>query len=476
MMNIILTMSSFLFPIITFPYISRILLPVGMGKVSFAFSIINYFLLIAQLGIPTYGIRACARIKDDRYELNKTVQEIFTISVYMCIVSYILLAIALCCIPRFQEEQKLLMIISTSIFFTTLGVEWFFKAMEMYSYITWRSIICKFVALGAIFLLVHDEKDYLIYGGISIFSSSASGILNFLYFYRLVDLRRSLGFNLKKHIKPILIFFAMSCATTVYLNLDTTMLGFMKTDEDVGYYNAAVKVKNILVSMVTSLGTVLLPRITVYLKKNDNEKFKNLSIKAIHFVMFISIPMLIYFIIFAKASVLLLSGEEYQKSVLPMRFMMPTLLFIGLTNIMGIQMLVPLGKEDKVLISVILGAVVDLILNSVLIPRYSVLGAAIGTMVAELVVFIYQYFSDRNLFREIFASINPIKIIIATFCASVASSWVLVLEIEYWECVVISGVCFVGVYLISVYLLRESFVWDIFNIIMGKGKNKVFKN
>lgn len=470
-MNIILTMSSFIFPLITFPYVSRILLPVGTGKVSFSTSVVNYFLLIAQLGIPTYGIRACAKVRDDKEKLNKTVQEILLISIIMCIISYVLFFSSILFIPKFAEERKLLIVTSTMILFTTIGVEWVFKALEMYSYITWRSIIFKVIALVAMFILVKKQEDYVIYGAISIFASSASNVLNFIYLHKLVDLKVHFKLDIHKHMKPILVFFAMSCATTIYLNLDTIMLGFMKTDADVGYYNAAVKIKNMLVSIVTSLGTVLLPRVTYYLEKGEKEKFKNLAIKAIQFVMFISLPMLVYFIVFARQGVLLLSGNEYENAILPMQIMMPTLFFIGLTNIMGIQILVPQGREDKVLISVIAGAIVDLILNAILIPKYAAAGAAFGTMVAEVVVFIVQYFIDKELFRTLFHYTNPFKFILATGIGVFASVWFLKMDFNYFICLVLGAICFGGAYLVSLILLKESFLKEIQKIV--KGKNKV---
>lgn len=469
-MNIILTMSSFIFPLIAFPYVSRILLPVGTGKVSFATSVVNYFLLIAQLGIPTYGIRACAKVRDNKKELNKTVQEILLISIIMCIISYVLFFGAIMFVPKFAEERKLLIATSTMILFTTIGVEWFFKALEMYSYITWRSIIFKVIALVAMLLLVKKQDDYIIYGAISIFASSASNVLNFIYLHKLVDLKVRFKLDIPKHMKPILVFFAMSCATTIYLNLDTIMLGFMKTDADVGYYNAAVKIKNMLVSIVTSLGTVLLPRVTYYLEKGEKEKFENLAIKAIQFVMFISLPMLVYFIVFARQGVLLLSGNEYENAILPMQIMMPTLFFIGLTNIMGIQILVPKGREDKVLISVIAGAIVDLILNAILIPKYAAAGAAFGTMVAEVVVFIVQYLIDKELFRILFHCTNPFKFILATGIGVVASVWVLKMNFNYFVCLVLGAICFGGVYLVSLFLLKESFLEEIKKIVKGKKK------
>lgn len=467
-MNIILTMSSFIFPFITFPYVSRILLPVGTGKVSFAASVVNYFLLLAQLGIPTYGIRACARVRDDDEKLSKTVQEILLFSALMCIVAYVLFFVALFCVPRFQSERKLLIVTGASILFTTLGVEWLFKALEMYSYITWRSIIFKCIGLIAMFLLVHEQDDYIIYGGISIFASSASNVLNFIYLHKLVDLKKRFNLNLKPHIKPILVFFAMSCATTIYLNMDTTMLGFMKSDADVGYYNAAVKIKNMLVSIVTSLGAVLLPRVTVYLEKNETDKFEALSKKAIRFVLFASLPMLTYFIVFARQGVLLLSGEEYVNSIFPMQIMMPTLLFIGLTNIMGIQILVPMGHERKVLESTIFGAVIDLVLNFMLIPRYSVVGAAIGTVTAELAVFIYQYFSSRDLFSNLFKNINPWKYVLASLIATLGSAWILELKLGYFVSLLLSCMFFTVVYIICLFVFKETFVQEIIQMVWKK--------
>ena len=460
-MNIILTTSSFIFPLITFPYVSRILSPDGMGKVSFATSVVSYFLIIAQLGIPTYGIRACAKVRDNREALYKTVKEIFCISMIMCVSAYVLLGTTIVLVQKFQEEQKLLIVISSMILFTTLGVEWLYKALEMYSYITWRSIAFKLIALVAMFLFVHEKNDYVIYGAISILASSASGMMNFLNIRKFVDLKVHYSLNFRKHMKAILVFFAMSCATTVYLNLDTVMLGFMKTDADVGYYNAAVKIKNMLVSIVTSLGAVLLPRVTYYLENGERDKFKNLSTKAIQFVYFLSIPLLVFFVIFAKQSVLFLAGESYHNAILPLKCMMPTLLFIGLTNIMGIQILVPLGREDKVLFSVVAGAVVDLILNTLLIPRYAATGAAIGTMVAEAVVFIIQYASDRRLFGEIFHLIRPWKIVIATMIGVLCSVWIIEMSFSNLICLILASICFGGGYVMGLLMIKEPFLKDI---------------
>ena len=218
-MNVILTMSSMIFPLITFPYAARVVGAEGIGKVTFATSVITYFSMFAQLGIPTYGIRACAKVRDDRKLLSKTVQEILIINAITCIVSYIALAISLVAIPKFAADKMLFLVIGSTILLNALGTEWLFKALEQYSYITIRSIIFKFIALVAMFMLVQSESDYVIYGATTILAASASNVLNFLYLPKLVDLKPTGNYNLRQHMKMIFVFFALSVATTIYTNL-----------------------------------------------------------------------------------------------------------------------------------------------------------------------------------------------------------------------------------------------------------------
>ena len=308
-MNAILTVSSFIFPLVTFPYVSRILQPIGIGKVSFASSLISYFSMFAQLGIPTYGIRACAVVQDDREELTRTAHELLVINLIMTVISYGGFALALLFIPRLQEEKTLYMIISLSILFTSIGMEWFYKALEQYTYITVRSIIFKMIALSAMFLMVHRQSDYITYGGITIFAASASNILNFINIHKYMDIRFVGGYCFRRHVKPVSVFFAMACATTIYTHLDTVMLGFMVTDADVGYYNAAVKIKLVLVGIVTSLGTVLLPRTSYYIRQGLMEDFRRITNKAVNFVVLLASPLVLYFILFAKEGIYFLSGS-----------------------------------------------------------------------------------------------------------------------------------------------------------------------
>lgn len=467
-MNALLTMSSFIFPLITFPYVSRILLPEGTGKVSLATSVISYFLMFAQLGIPTYGVRACAKVRDNRLELTRTAQELLIINLGMSTVSYAVLLLGTIFVPRLQEERTLYLIISLTIPFNAIGIEWLYKALEQYTYITVRSIIFKFVALIAMFALIHTQDDYVIYGGITILAASASNIFNFFHAHKYISLKPVGHYQFRRHFKAVAVFFAMSCATTVYTHLDTIMLGFMATDTDVGYYNAAVKIKSILVSIVTSLGTVLLPRASYYVEHGLMEDFNKITRKALNFVFVAACPLMLYFMLFAQQGIYFLSGEAYTGSIVPMQIIMPTLLFIGLTNITGIQMLVPLGKEKVVLLSEIAGAIVDLVLNTVLIPRYASAGAAFGTLVAEAAVLAVQYIALRNEVRSAFRAVSHWKILIGLIIGTLASIWTVTLHLGSFLTLLISACLFFGSYAVILLVTKETLATEIVSQLLNK--------
>lgn len=454
LMNALLAMSQFIFPLITFPYVSRILGPTGTGSVNFATSLITYFNMFAQLGIPSYGIRVCAQLRDDRDALSAAVRELLFMNAIMAVAAYAALAVALLVVPGLQADRSLYLIISSLIFFNCIGMNWLFQGLEQYSYITISSIIFKFIALLAMFLLVHTKGDYVIYGGISIFASSASNVLNFFYSRKFVSLRPAGKMHLKKHWKAAIVFFAMTAATTVYTNLDTVMLGFMTTKADVGYYNAAVRIKSILVSIVTSLGTVLLPRSSYYVEHGDMDEFHKITGKAVNFVFVIAVPLTVYFMIFASNGIYFLSGDAYQKAIAPMQIIMPTLLLIGITNILGFQVLIPTGREKQVFYSVAAGAVIDFVINAALISSMKSSGASIGTLAAEFVVLLVQLHFLKEERRKIFRSIPYAKIALAAAMGSAASIWVKRVSyaadagsmIGQFIVLLISAVCFFAVY------------------------------
>lgn len=457
-LNALLTASSILFSLLSYPYVFRVLLPEGTGRVAFVTSMVSYFSMVAAVGVPTYGIRACAQVRDDPGKLNQTVQEIFLLNGIMTILSYGAMFGALYVIDRFRQEVPLFLVCGSTLLFNLIGMEWLYKGLEQYQYITIRSIIFKFLSIGLVFLLIRTPEDYVIFGGITVLATVGSKALNFFHVRSLVKFSRCKHYNLRKHLKPAFVFFALTVAATIYTNLDVVMLGFLKDNQEVGYYDAAVKIKALLVSLVTALGAVLLPRISYYIENNQLEQGMKLVKRAVNFVLFCSVPLAFYFIVMAENTILFLSGSSFQSSVIPMKIIMPTIIFIGLTNIIGFQMLVPFGKELEVFYSTLAGAIVDLILNMILIPWYGAAGAAAGTLFAEIAVLLVQLWFIRSQLSVVLQFSHFSKVLTAMIPAGLIL--VLLQNIHFSMLLlslIITASAFFGTYLLILLLLKYRF-------------------
>ena len=469
-MNFILTASNFVFPLVTFPYVSRVLGASGNGKIAFIASVASYFSMIASLGIPTYGIRACATVRDDKEKLSKTVHELLIIHSIMTMISLTLFFVSYFLIGRLQREPELMFVNGISLLLNVLGANWLYSALEQYQYITFRSLAFKVISILLMFALVHKRQDYVIYGAISVFAVAGSNVLNFINLRKFVSFKRYKCYHLKQHMKPILVFFAQTVAITVYTNLDTVMLGFMKNDAEVGLYSAAIKVKNILVTLVTSLGTVLLPRLSYYTANGYKEEFKKLTHKAMEIVFVMGMALTGYFVIMAKECIVFISGEEFLGATLAMQIIIPTIIFIGLSNITGIQVLTPLGKEKYVLISVVVGAGIDFVWNLLLIPSMGAAGAAVGTLLAEIAVLLVQWYAIRKVVKMRLVRVKEIIKIIGISGTMAILLWIAngTISLPSVLQLMVTAVAYFG----SVLLLFVIFRVDIVRTIIGYRKEK----
>ena len=463
-MNAILTVAGIIFPLITFPYISRVLLVEGSGKVAFATSVVTYFTMFASLGIPTYGVRACAIVRDNKEKLSKTVQELLIISGGTTLLTYIVFGISLFVIPEFAQERTLLLIVGLGIGLNTIGVQWLYNALEQYSYITTCSILFKVIGMILMFLLVKESSDYQIYGGVYVIASFGSYVLNFICLRKFVTFQKTGTYQFKQHLKHIMVFFAMSAGASIYLNLDVVMLRFLQSNEAVGYYNAGIKVKTVLVTCVTSLGTVLLPRLSYYIETADKKAFQLMVGKAFRFVFVAASAGTVYFSIFARESILLLSGEAFLPAVGPMMILMPTVLLIGLSNVTGIQILTPNGREREVMYSIWGGAILDFVLNLIVIPKFSANGAALSTLLAEGMVLLLQCWFLRDVLWSYIRQVQCWKIVIALAVASVMTIPVKIwIDSGVFVTLLVSAIVFFGGYAVVLLLLKEPFVSEILN-------------
>lgn len=398
-LNTIKTLMSLIFPLITFPYASRILLPEGLGKINFALSVISYFAIISSLGIENYGIREAAKLRDDKIKLSQFSKEIFLINMISTVAAYLLLFVTIVFVPKFQEYKTLLYVTSATILFTTLGMNWLYSAVEDYLYITVRSIVFQILSLVLLFILVKTKDDYVKYATISVISNVGSNILNFIHSRKYITFKTGLAFQIKKHIKPIFVLFAMAIAVKVYTVLDATMLGFMKGDFEVGIYTAATRINKIVLSLVIAVITVMLPRLSYYAKDEDKTKFIELSYKGFDFLLLLSIPCTIGLSLLSESIINVFCGQGYTDAIIPMRIMNPIIIIIGISSYIGINIFISINKEIYKLYSTIAGAVINFVLNSILIPKYGVIGASIATVISEGTVTLVQLVLLRRFLK-----------------------------------------------------------------------------
>lgn len=468
-MNFILTASAIVFPLITFPYVSRVLQAAGNGKVAFAASVLAYFSMFASLGIPTYGIRVCAKLREDKEKLSHIVQELLIINTVTMLITCGVYAVLIQCIPQFAAVKELMWINGIGLVLNVFGVSWLYSGLEQYAYITVCSLFFKVVSIIMMFAWVKKPEDYVKYGAITILAASGSYVINFINLHKFVSLKKTSRYNFRRHLKPICIFFATSAAISVYTNLDVVMLRFMKNDAEVGYYNAAIKVKIILVSLITSLGTVLLPRLSFYVRSREKEAFYGIILKAFNFVLILALSVTVYFMLLAKETILVLSGNGYQPAILPMILLMPTVLLIGLSNITGIQVLTPNNEEKKVMVSILFGAVLDFALNLALIPKQGASGAAFATVMAELVVLLAQCVFIRGMLKEMRGQLHIKKPAVAALISGVAVMLVKsLLTLSPFFMICVTGIIFFGLYFSLLLLVRDKFVMNIWASVLGK--------
>jgi len=388
-LNTIKVIMGVIFPLITFPYTSRVLQPAGTGKVSFSTSVVSYFILISSIGIPLYATREAAKVRDDKEELSKFAHEIFIINMISTVISYTILFLAINFNKKLYSLKEVIYVLSLSIIFNTLAMDWLYQALENYLYITVRTIFFQIVSLGLLFVFVKNEGDYLSYAALSVLSSGGSSILNFIYARKYIFVKKYKDYKFKKHLKPIFTLFAINVSTSVYVNLNSVMLGFICGDESVGIYSAAYKVIKLILSVVTSLGIVLMPRSSYYISNDKIDEFNGLIKKAFNFIIVISIPIIVGLFMLSKELITIFCGTSYLPAVTPMRIMLATILIISISNLIGVQILIPLGKESITLYSSIIGAIVNVVMNLILLSKYAENGAAISNLLAETSVTIF---------------------------------------------------------------------------------------
>lgn len=396
--NTIKSVSSIIYPLITFPYISRILLEENVGKINFGNSIISYFSLIASLGVTTYAIRECSKVKDNKEQLEKTASEIYSLNIVSTLISYFVLSVLLIVARPLANYRALICVQSTVILFATLGADWINTTMEDFRYITLRTISMQVISLVLMFAFVRKPEDYIIYAVISVLATSGANLVNIFYRRRYFDLHFVTSMNVGKHLKPIMVLFSISISQIIYTNSDKTILGLIKGDAEVGLYSTSVSIYNIVNSMVASIAWVVIPQLSDAFAKKDYDKINNKVKYALNFIVVLGLPCFCGLEVIARELIIAISGESFAAAAMSLRILGYALLCSFIGGWLGNITMIPAGKEKICLISSTIGASVNIVLNLFLIPIWGLNAAAATTVISELMsVLILAPNFDKNI-------------------------------------------------------------------------------
>ena len=406
--NILKTLSTIVFPLITFPYISRVLQPEAVGMVNFGSSIVSYASLIATLGITAYAVRECAKVRDDREELGKLASQLISINICTAAIAYMLLAISLLFAPTLNSYQLLISIQSISILFTVLGADWLNTAMEDFRYITLRTFAFQLLSLVMMFLFVHQPEHYLIYAIIGVISSSGASVLNIVYRRKFCKTRFTLKMDWKKHFPKIVLLFTMIVSQTIMNNLDITMLGFIKGDYEVGLYSTAAKLTSIITQVVASVAWVLMPRLSYQYEHGSTEDANRLINNAFSFTAAVGLPLIVAVNLMADETILIIGGEKYLGAVTCCRILTIYMAMGFMSNIYGNMILLPTNNEKYFTWTCVAACIFNAIANAFFIPLFGIEGAAITTGISSTIVTIGTHIACRKKTRYRLSNVKSV--------------------------------------------------------------------
>ncbi|MBU3111043.1 flippase [Clostridium lacusfryxellense] len=467
--NFIYTGLNLLFPLITAPYVSRILGASNLGKVNFAAVIVNWFVLFAIFGTSTYGVREVAKVRDNKEKLNKLFSEIVLINGALSLIVAVVYYVFIFNVPQFSSEISLFVIMSLSIILNMFDIDWFYQGIEEYRYITIRSAFFKIISLICIFIFINKAEHYIIYGLISVLATGLSWILNYIYSRKFVKLNFR-NINPLRHIKTLSIFFMHTFVVSIYTNIDQALLGFLVNTKSVAFMNRSKTVVGMAISVSTAISNVTLPRASYYLR-NDKKKFRQLLSEVPNFISWITIPISFACICLAPNIMYILGGKEFLQATFLLQVLSLTIIFSPLSSFLQNQVLIASGKEKIGLHCAIITSFLSLIFNSILIPKIGFLGAGITQVIAEIsAVSMRYYVAKKKLdYKEIkFINKSSISYVFSAFMMSAIVIYICSSIDNLIISFAVSAIVGAMVYFIVLLLMKEK----VMMFVIGKVKQK----
>lgn len=466
-LNMLQTILSIIFPLITFPYCSRILGVEGIGKYGFSSSIISYFILLSGLGVKTYAIREGARIRDDRKKISKFISDIYSINIISMILSYIVLVFIIIIFQRIRSYKVLITILSLQIFFITIGKEYLFIIYENYLYITIRQLLFQFISLLAMFIFVKDKSDLQLYCFISILGVILSNIVNYFDSKKYADVKFTFCPDFS-HLKYILLIFSTTIGIVIYASSDITILGIYGEDYNVGLYNTSVKIYSTVKQGVAAILTVSIPRFSFYLGKKEISKFSKLFDDLFNSLLYIMLPTIVGLIMLSKEIVLIVSGENFINSITSLRILSIAMLFNLISYMYGYCILIPNRKDRGFMLVTMVGAIANVTLNLIFIPSFLENAAAATTVFSEFIVFVITIILCKDIYLSTIKCKDLISIIIGCLFISIICYFMKKIFINYIIIIFSSTILSVCLYIIVTYLLGNTTIKNINMYVKSK--------
>ena len=443
----VLTASNYIFPFLTYPYVSRVLGVTNIGICNFVDSIINYFVLLSMMGISILGIREIAGAKNDLIKLNRTFSSLFLLNGITTAIALTAVVIAICVVPQLYEHRDLMQVGILKLVSNFFLIEWFYKGLENFKYVTKVTLTTKCLYVVAIFVFVHTPEDYPVYYLLSTLMITANALFNCLYGRKLIRFHFR-DISLRAYVRPFLILGIYLLLTSMYTSFNVAYLGFVSNATEVGYYTTATKLYTIIIAFYTAFTGVMMPRMSSLLSENRLDEFKAMIHKSVGILFSISIPAVILCCIFSPEIIAIISGAGYEGAITPTRIVMPLLFIIGYEQILVIQILMPLKNDKAIFSNSVVGAIIGILLNILLVGKLASVGSALVWLISELAVFLVaQYFVFKNI-KEAF----PMRFFIKNFIAYLPALGVCFIIYCYMP-----GGAFVrigvAVFLMSIYFL-----------------------
>lgn len=393
--NILLTISGYVFPLLTFPYVTRVLGPEGLGKANFVLGIVDYAVLFSSLGLGTIGIREIAKCSEDKEKLNRTFSQLLTLHLFLTIVISVVYFGAVICVPELRDNFSLYAIGFCKLLFNAFLIEWLFTGLQDFKYITIRTMVTRLIYVALVFLFVRENDDIMAYVVVTVAQVILNAIINWRYCTKVVTFTfRSDG--VRMFFKPVLSLGINLLLLSFYSTFITLYLGFVCSDESIGYFTTSTKIYAIILSILSAFNGALMPYLNSLYGQGKMEELKSTINKSLLLVLYVSLPVTTYCFVMSEDVITLIAGAGYERAILPFRLIIIQVVLVGLSQITELQILLTYNKLKQILFITLCTTLMSVGIMVFFAPQYAELAAAYAVLIPHilectlLLVFAYK--------------------------------------------------------------------------------------